>query len=237
MNNGHLENSIRIVTEFLEENPGEASEGCETKEKQIENIENAYAKKIEQNERTTKPDYLVSEVLELHFGHDKNKRELIQKQYNDQKQAEMMIGELLEIYIYEEGRVSGWVFTAECIKAVDFIKKEKSDWILLQVKNSDNTENSSAKAIRDGTPILKWHRRNSKPRLIKAVRKKDGKLSKQGWGELRNSDEFKKRFESNDFSDYQTPEFNWEKFPDGELKGKLSEKRFRDFVSKYFQTE
>jgi len=43
---------------------------------------------------------------------------------------------------------------------VDFIHydNEKDEWGLLQVKNRDNTENSSSSKIRDNTPIKKWFR-------------------------------------------------------------------------------
>ena len=56
-----------------------------------------------------------------------------------------------------------WQASAD--KAVDFIKPPISptaDWQLLQVKNRDNSENSSSSAIRIGTKIEKWHRTFSK---------------------------------------------------------------------------
>ena len=51
------------------------------------------------------------------------------------------------------------------IKAVDFIKPPSQvggQYRLLQVKNRDNSENSSSSAIRIGTYIEKWFRTFSK---------------------------------------------------------------------------
>ena len=97
------EHSIKLTTEYLEKYPDAASQYCKTKEKQIANIEKNFNKIISPGDPTTKPDILVSEVLESLFDYDVSKREEIQKQYNDQKQTEMMIGELLERYIAKEG--------------------------------------------------------------------------------------------------------------------------------------
>jgi len=51
------------------------------------------------------------------------------------------------------------------VRAVDFVKppvQANGSWRLLQVKNRDNSENSSSSAIRLGTDIEKWHRTFSK---------------------------------------------------------------------------
>ena len=47
----------------------------------------------------------------------------------------------------------------ETMKSIDFCNE---DGQLLQIKNSDNSENSSSKAVRDGTEIKHWFRRFSK---------------------------------------------------------------------------
>ena len=59
--------SIETTTEYLAKYPTLAAKGAETKEKQINNIEIFFSSKIAPNEQTTKPDYLVSIVLELLF--------------------------------------------------------------------------------------------------------------------------------------------------------------------------
>ena len=123
------------------------------KDEQIQNIKKAFERIIKPNETTTVPDELVSDILEKFYSHKKDERQKIQKQYQDQKQTEMKIGELLEKYIASKGKDFGWAFSSSCIQAVDFIKNDGSNWTTLQIKNSDNTENSSASAIRNNTTI------------------------------------------------------------------------------------
>jgi hypothetical protein len=73
--------------------------------------------------------------------------------------AENMVGELLERYIDSVLSKHGWVWCCGAlVKHVDFIKKEDNGYRLLQIKNRDNSENSSSKAIRDGTTIEHWFR-------------------------------------------------------------------------------
>jgi hypothetical protein len=51
------------------------------------------------------------------------------------------------------------------VKSVDFIRppsKAREPWCALQVKNRDNSENSSSAAIRQGTIITKWYRTKSR---------------------------------------------------------------------------
>ena len=138
-----------------------------------------------------------------------------------------MIGQFLERYISKEGRNFGWAFSGECIKAVDFIKKDGKEWIKLQVKNSDNTENSSAKAIRDHTPISKWFRRFSSPKTVVPRIKKDGKLGTRGLTDR----EYNELLLSGDYNPFTRAEFNWDNFPDDNLKKILTEEGFRRFIN------
>jgi hypothetical protein len=226
--------SIKVTTDYLKKYPTAAADGAKTKKEQIANIENAYSKVISPNIQTTKPDYLVSELLEHLYGYPKEKRNCYQEQYNRQKQTEMMIGELLERYIINVGKDYDWVFTGECIKAVDFLKKDGVNWEPWQIKNSDNTENSSAKDIRTGTKIQKWFRRFSKPRVIEPKIKKDGTLNKIGFSP-NYLEEFERRRETNDTTPFQTPLHNWENFPDANIKKIVSEQGFKDFIFDYFK--
>ena len=193
--------SIKLTTEYCKKFPKKITKktvkGIKrslTKEEQIQNIKKAFERIIKPNETTTVPDELVSDILEKFYSHKKNERQKIQKQYQDQKQTEMKIGELLEKYIASKGKDFGWAFSSSCIQAVDFIKKDGSNWTTLQIKNSDNTENSSASAIRNNTTILKWFRRHSKKGT-----------------------------------------YNWDEFPDEELKNEMSEKDFREFALETFK--
>lgn len=75
--------------------------------------------------------------------------------------AENVIGSLLEAYLASVLEPAGWVWcSGSFVKAVDFIKPnaQMEQWSLLQVKNRDNSENSSSSAIRNGTQIKKWFR-------------------------------------------------------------------------------
>ena len=158
--NEFKEFSKKLTIEFLNQFPEKANTKYKTQVSQLKNIESEFSKKIQPNARTTMPDNLISEVLEIVYGHERSEREKIQDQYIDQKQAEMMVGALLERYIAEKGKGFGWAFTGTCIRSVDFIRKSDEKWTTLQIKDSDNTENSSSSAIRNNTTILKWSRKN-----------------------------------------------------------------------------
>ena len=225
--------SIENTINFLKEFPELAAKGAETKEQQINNILNFYSKKPQPNDQTTTPDYLVSRILELVFKNKESERALMQKQYNNQKQTEMMIGQLLEWYLLKEGKNFGWIFTAECVRAVDFLKMENDRWILYQIKNSDNTENSSAKDIRTGTPIIHWFRRFSNPTTITPKLTKKGTINKNGWKKFQK--ELDKRQKTLDLTPFKTPLFNWDNFPDEQLRERVSEEGFENFVISYFQ--
>ena len=75
--------------------------------------------------------------------------------------AENLVGDLLERYLATLMEPLGWAWcSGSLVKAVDFVKPgiPPGSWRLLQVKNRDNSENSSSSAIRGGTTIEKWHR-------------------------------------------------------------------------------
>ncbi|MCU0354700.1 MAG: SinI family restriction endonuclease [Cytophagales bacterium] len=73
---------------------------------------------------------------------------------------ESLVGQLLEEYLAVQLAADGWCCCwGSTIDAVDFCRADGS---LLQVKTSDNTENSSSSRVRNGTTIEKWARRNSK---------------------------------------------------------------------------
>ena len=79
--------------------------------------------------------------------------------HRDSMAAENFIGNLLESYLDRKLSNYGWVWCCgEMVKSVYFINPESNGFTLLQVKNRDNSENSSSKSIRDGTTILHWFR-------------------------------------------------------------------------------
>jgi hypothetical protein len=72
---------------------------------------------------------------------------------------ENLVGELLEEYLSVKLKENGWCCCwGSTIDAVDFCKADGS---LIQIKNSDNSENSSSSRVRAGTTIEKWYRRKS----------------------------------------------------------------------------
>lgn len=113
----------------------------------------------------TIPDDAVSKILEVCCDIPVANLERIKLEHQLSMSAENLVGGLLELYIAKKLAPYGWVHCAgSFVKAVDFLKKdtESGDIIALQIKNRDNTENSSSSAIRAGTNIKKWFRTYSK---------------------------------------------------------------------------
>lgn len=136
---------------------------------------------------TTKPDELVSDILEFWCGSEPNDRRLIQKQYNLQKQVEQkIVGVLLEAYVLKHSYNHGWIQTGDCIRGTDMIKKESDgSWYKLQIKNSDNTPNSSSAGF-VSNKALTWQRRNSRTggNYWNEFPDDDVKLSEEGFREF-----------------------------------------------------
>lgn len=110
----------------------------------------------------TIPDAMVSVILTSFFDLQEADIPRIQHEHRLSMAAENLVGELLERYLASVLEPVGWVWcSGSMVKAVDFIKPPENttgEWELLQVKNRDNSENSSSSAIRLGTRIKKWHR-------------------------------------------------------------------------------
>jgi hypothetical protein len=107
----------------------------------------------------TVPDEMVSVILKNFYKHPQEKLKNIKIEHQHSMAAENMVGELLERYIDSVLSKYGWVWCCGAlVKHVDFIKKEDNGYRLLQIKNRDNSENSSSKAIRDGSTIEHWFR-------------------------------------------------------------------------------
>jgi hypothetical protein len=110
----------------------------------------------------TVPDEMVSVILVSYFGISEADVGRIKHEHLLSMGAESIVGNLLERYLASVLEPEGWVWcSGSSVKAVDFIKPPAISggaWRMLQVKNRDNSENSSSSAIRNGTPIEKWHR-------------------------------------------------------------------------------
>jgi hypothetical protein len=142
----------------------------------------AYRRSDFPTEPSTVPDEMVSFIMEKAYGHSPEKCQEIKLAHQHSMGAENCVGNLLERYLNEQLKDQGWSWCCgDFVQAIDFIRREDDgSWILLQIKNRDNTENSSARAIRDGTTIQKWYRSFSKDT-------KKGRNSFTRWDKLPNS--------------------------------------------------
>jgi len=113
---------------------------------------------------TTIPDKVVSIILNKYFEVPSKKLVEAEKLHSLSMIAENLVGDLLERYIAVVMEQHGWVWcSGSIVKVVDFIYLDSQNiWQSLQVKNRDNSENSSSAAIRKGTKIKKWFRTFSK---------------------------------------------------------------------------
>jgi hypothetical protein len=108
----------------------------------------------------TKYDPILDEIISARINHTKNDLEKIKYGHRLSMSVENIVGAFLEEYLETELKYMGWhCCWGETMKSIDFCN---IDGELLQVKNSDNSENSSSKTVRDGTPIKHWFRRFSK---------------------------------------------------------------------------
>jgi len=115
---------------------------------------------------TTIPDPAVSRVLGSYFDVEPSRLDDAKVEHQLSMAAENLVGDLLERYISKSVKQDGWVWcSGEAAKSIDFVRRGRDEghaWESLQVKNRDNSENSSSAAIRNGTSIRKWHRTRSK---------------------------------------------------------------------------
>ena len=112
---------------------------------------------------STVNDDAVLDVLTNYFSCSYSKDQIVDI-HKKAMASENIVGDILERYIASVLEQKGWVWAAgSVLKAIDFIYQDEfGQWILLQVKNRDNSENSSSAAIREGTKIKKWFRSFSK---------------------------------------------------------------------------
>lgn len=125
----------------------------------IERYYRAREQRLEFRAVGTIPDPAVDVILQAFIG--TSDLSVVSEHHRQSMAAENLLGLLLERYIAEQLEPQGWVWCAgNTVRSVDFLSGDLST--ALQVKNRDNSENSSSSAIRQGTSIKKWHRINSK---------------------------------------------------------------------------
>ncbi|MDH2910073.1 MAG: SinI family restriction endonuclease [Candidatus Eremiobacteraeota bacterium] len=110
----------------------------------------------------TVPDKMIAFILKHHYNVEIEKLEEIISAHQSSMAAENYVGYLLERFLSSVLEPLGWVWcSGSSVTAVDFIKPPAHaslPWQMLQVKNRDNSENSSSSKVRLGTEIKKWHR-------------------------------------------------------------------------------
>ena len=128
-------------------------------------MEDALLKKIIPTVPSTIPDPLVSKILEIFHEIKSDRLPDIAIKHQRSMGAENVVGALLEDYINSESTKYEWCHCAvDVVNGTDFIMKLDGGWELLQIKNRDNSENSSSKSVRDvvehnsGVVIKKWFR-------------------------------------------------------------------------------
>jgi len=165
-----LVNSFLEVCEFLSEFPTELSWQGKKNRPTVDDdaglkvLANSYFSGYRRSDfpanPSTIPDEMVSIIMETAYGYSYEECKKIKLEHQHSMCAENCVGNLLERYIESKLRNSNWSWCCgEFVKAIDFIgKNEKGEWIALQIKNRNNSENSSSSAIRDNTNIQKWFR-------------------------------------------------------------------------------
>lgn len=103
----------------------------------------------------TVPDPAVDVILRAFAGLEN--LSTVSEHHRQSMAAENLLGQLLERYIAERLEAHDWIWCAgNTIRSIDFLRNDLG--IALQIKNRDNSENSSSSAIRQGTAIQKWFR-------------------------------------------------------------------------------
>lgn len=160
------------------------------------------------NPKQTCTDPSLSKIVKVACGYSDEEIEEQEKNHNLFMAAENIQGGLLEEYIARNVVPYDWIWCAgETLSAVDFCKRDGS--ALLQVKNKDNTENSSSNKIRTGTEIKKTNRLRT--------RKKDKKP----------------------YADYEWEKINGiinEELEEGIVPCSMSEQAYQDFLDEVVQS-
>lgn len=108
----------------------------------------------------TVPDPMVNKIIATATGLSAGDVKTIIEHHRQGMAAENILGALLEEYIAESVAPHGWhCCWGNALRAVDFCSMRGQ---LLQIKNRDNSENSSSGSVRVDTKIEKWFRIFSK---------------------------------------------------------------------------
>lgn len=156
------ESGFKIVTPvWLQQNSNASQADVESFINKFFNAYNHRPSKRISGKMTTVPDKLIDNLIGARIkSFTPNDIALIRFGHRLSMGAENIIGLILEEYIHTKVLKYGWATCwGSCIKAVDLCSKNGD---LIQIKNKDNTENSSSDKIRAGTTIQKWYRLSSR---------------------------------------------------------------------------
>lgn len=170
---GGLVESFVQICRFLHENPDRfswrgANPPSTSNEDGLERLLTRYLEAYRRIDRPaivqTVPDPMVGVVMRSVWGHSPEQHAAAARSHQQAMSAENVIGAMLERYLDSVLRPHGWHWCCgSFVRAIDFLyKRPDGQWFALQVKNRDNSENSSSSAIRLGTEIQKWFRSRSR---------------------------------------------------------------------------
>ncbi|WP_374386535.1 SinI family restriction endonuclease [Sandaracinobacter sp.] len=166
-----ISQEFELVTEFLRANPDRTPKKFLLQEALDERKLIDLATQMVNGRRVRQPSFAqtvsdpaVSIVVGLRYGVHANELMSVEAHHKMAMAAENVIGPLLEAYVAQQMGPQGWIWcSGDVVKAIDFLKKNDDGiWIALQIKNRDNSENSSSARVRDGTDIKKWYRTKSR---------------------------------------------------------------------------
>lgn len=108
----------------------------------------------------TVPDQMVSIVMQAAYGYSLKECDEIKLTHQQSMCAENAVGALLERYIDSVLRNHNWHWCCgSIVKSIDFVRQlNNGKWCEVQIKNRNNSENSSSSTVRKGTDIKKWFR-------------------------------------------------------------------------------
>jgi len=168
--NASLQKEFATVTKFLDDfrefRPARISRASYGTKQYFEDLATSFVRgrqPIAPEPPATVPDPLVSVIMREYFRLPRADLERAKREHKLSMASEGIVGVLLERYIASEIEPLGWVWcSGEVVKSIDFVKQRGVGWQMLQIKNRDNSENSSSAAIRRGTSIEKWYRTKSR---------------------------------------------------------------------------
>lgn len=109
----------------------------------------------------TVADDMVGYIMQAAFEYSSDEALELSIAHQQAMAAENATGDILERYIASVLEPKGWTWcSGTLVSAIDFVKynPQSNSWDVLQIKNRDNSENSSSSAYREGRGVQSWFR-------------------------------------------------------------------------------